>query len=116
MANPSFFLDAFLSLVVSRLCDRPLVFSAEARPDTEVDRRFILSRKADGDWESSESISPSEIRYFRPGVEAMDWKREIGALSSHLNRLKVEGLHIETHSFYSGTVCCANLAPSALIH
>ena len=22
---------------------------------------------------------------------------------------------IETHSFYSGTVCCANLAPSALI-
>ena len=77
MANPSLFLDAFLSLVVSSLCDRPLVFSAEARPDTEVDLRFILSRKADGDWESSESISPSEIRYFRPGVEAMDWKREI---------------------------------------
>ena len=88
MANPSLFLDAFLSLVVSNLCGRPLAFSAEAKPDTEVDLRFILSRKADGDWESSESISPSEIRYLSPGVEAMDCNREIGTLSLHLNLLR----------------------------
>ena len=111
MANPSLFLDAFLSLVVSSLCDRPLVFSAEARPDTEVDRRFILSRKADGDWESSESISPSEIRYLSPGVDAaMDWNRKISSLSFNYIQYMTCESYSEIDYTSNQAKGCANLA------
>ena len=69
MANPSRFLDAFLSLAVSSLCGRCLL--SAGGDDSDADRLFLCRRRNDdGDCESSESISASDVRYLRPGVEA----------------------------------------------
>lgn len=68
MANPSLFLDALRSLVVSSLCG--LCLLSAGGDDSDADLRFLCRRKDDGDCESSESISASDVRYLRPGVEA----------------------------------------------